>query len=181
MAGERGGEFKITVAYLLSAAAIGSVAGGTCVYAYENMSRTQAQAQSSVSRETQEIDLRRAELEVLILINTERRSHGFRLLKWDDQLAEVARGHARDMVTRMYFDHVSPDGENHGVRLTKAGVKYAIAGENLARSRSIPSAHQALLESPSHHHVIDSERFTEVGVGVINDGSRLMVVQLFKG
>ncbi len=41
------------------------------------------------------------------LINKERRKQGLVQLRWDDDLAGIARSHSRDMAARGYFSHSS--------------------------------------------------------------------------
>ena len=48
-------------------------------------------------------------------------SRGLRPLRRDADLAQAARKHARDMVRRDYFSHVSPGGATLGDRLRAAG------------------------------------------------------------
>ena len=72
-------------------------------------------------------------------INGERRKHGLRDLQWDQQLAQIAYTHSKDMSERDYFDHVSPEGEDFSARYRKNGYKLQtrvgdqvyVGGENL--------------------------------------------------
>ena len=50
------------------------------------------------------------ELKVHAGINAERASNGGSPLKWEEQLAAVARAHSDDMTSRGYFSHDTPEG-----------------------------------------------------------------------
>lgn len=55
------------------------------------------------------------------LINVQREHNGLAPLSYDPFLADIARGHSWDMVTRNFFDHVNPDGKNPRARGDAAG------------------------------------------------------------
>ena len=125
----------------------------------------------------------RADLEadMLELVNRERRAHGLKPLRADPEAAEVARAHSRDMFARGYFSHITPDGADPFERMRRGGLRFRAAGENLAFSRTLPMAHQGLMNSPGHRANILQPHFGRVGVGIV-DGGRygLMVTQSFR-
>ena len=125
----------------------------------------------------------RADLEtgMLALVNEERAKHGLRALQADPEAAEVARAHSRDMFARGYFSHITPEGADPFDRLRRGGVRFRAAGENLAFSRTLPMAHQGLMNSPGHRANILRPAFGRVGIGIV-DGGRygLMVTQNFR-
>ncbi len=124
-------------------------AGGAGV---EETADAEARAER-LSRELQEhIDHVRANTSQLAstihrYINGERRKHGLRDLQWDQQLAEIALSHSKDMSARGYFDHVSPDGKDfaaryreHGYTLqTRVGDQVYVGGENLFLNNVVAS------------------------------------------
>lgn len=55
------------------------------------------------------------------LINAQRQKNGLSPLSYDPFLADIARGHSWDMVTRNFFEHVNPDGKNPRDRGDAAG------------------------------------------------------------
>lgn len=61
------------------------------------------------------------ELKVHNGINAQRQSHGLSLLVYDDKIATIARAHSRDMITRNYFAHDTPDGISPSQRGIDAG------------------------------------------------------------
>ena len=121
------------------------------------------------------------EARMLEMVNAERRKEGLKPLVADPDLAEVARAHSRDMFARSYFAHVSPEGQDMSDRMRKSRVRYWLAGENLALSPTLSSAHQGLMNSPGHRANILRAQYGRVGIGVL-DGGRygLMVTQNFR-
>jgi uncharacterized protein YkwD len=73
------------------------------------------------------------------LINDQRRDNHLDPLQWDQQLADIALSHSKDMAKRDYFDHISPEGEDfadryeeHGyTKETRIGNQVFVGGENL--------------------------------------------------
>lgn len=55
------------------------------------------------------------------LINRERGKHGLSPLSGDDALARIARGHSKDMASRRYFSHDSPEGRDFSYRYRQEG------------------------------------------------------------
>ncbi len=53
-------------------------------------------------------------------------------LTFNAQLLQAARGHSNDMLTRVYFEHNSPEGVSPGNRMTNAGYQWNMMRENLA-------------------------------------------------
>lgn len=104
------------------------------------------------------------------LVNAERVQNGTKPLVWDESLAQVGRGHSKDMFARGYFSHYSPEGKDVGDRLDTAGIAYSIAGENLAFAPSVTRAHEGLINSPGHKRNILDPAFTKVGIGTIDGG-----------
>jgi uncharacterized protein YkwD len=121
------------------------------------------------------------EASMLVMLNEERRAQGLRPLQADPEVANVARAHSSDMFARGYFSHVTPQGEDPFTRLHRSQVRFLIAGENLAFARSLPMAHQGLMNSPGHRANILRSQFGRVGIGIV-DGGRygLMITQDFR-
>ena len=63
------------------------------------------------------------EMEIHRLINRERQKFGLMSLVHDDPLANVARGHSKDMATRIFFAHSTPEGVNPTDRAKVKGYK----------------------------------------------------------
>ncbi|MGB4172049.1 MAG: CAP domain-containing protein [bacterium] len=119
--------------------------------------------------------------EMLALINGEREREGLSPLFLQDELTAVALAHARDMIARDYFSHISPDNLSPADRLHQAGLTLNVMGENLAGSTSVGRAHDLLMKSPGHRANILDARFREAGIAVVRGGRYgLMMVMLFK-
>lgn len=122
----------------------------------------------------------KAEQEMFQIINEERDRAGVPRLEFDEGLRDVAREHARDMWERKYFSHYSPEGEDVGDRLEKAGISYQYAGENLALAPTVFLAHNGLMNSAGHRANILEKKFKKVGIGVVDNGYYgKMFVQVF--
>ncbi len=125
----------------------------------------------------------RPELEarMLELINREREKEGLKPLRADPEAAEVARLHSRDMFARGYFSHVAPEGADPFDRMRRGGVRFLLAGENLALAPTLDLAHRGLMNSPGHRANILRPGFGRVGIGILDGGRRgLMVTQNFR-
>ncbi len=73
------------------------------------------------------------------------------ILIWNDQLAQAAEEHAKDMYNRHYFDHISPDGTSPIQRAAAAGFTGNTVGENIAMGyTNIKSVMAAWKASPDH-------------------------------
>lgn len=103
-------------------------------------------------------------------VNEERTSMGFKPLVWNESQAEVGREHSKDMFVGGYFSHYSPEGENVGDRLDRAGIPYTLAGENLALAPGVTRAHDGLMNSPGHRRNILDPAFSKIGIGIIDGG-----------
>jgi uncharacterized protein YkwD len=119
--------------------------------------------------------------QMLILINRERVSRNLKPLKADLLLREVARLHSLDMFKRGFFSHDNLDGKDPFDRIRKANVPFLTAGENLALSPNLQTAHTGLMESPGHKANILHSSFGRVGIGILDGGIYgIMVTQNFR-
>lgn len=109
------------------------------------------------------------ERQSLDLVNVIRYRHKLPQLAWNEQVAEVARGHSTDMRTHNFFQHISvTTGLDPFDRLKKAGLSYQLAGENIAAG--FPDAIEAFeswMNSPGHRKNILEKDFRQLGVGVL--------------
>lgn len=111
-----------------------------------------------------------SEKAMLDLVNKERLSRGLKELSMDSKLQEVARAHGKDMFARGYFAHTNPDGKDPFERMKDAGIKFAVAGENLALAPNVDLAHDGLMNSPGHRANILLPEYGKVGIGCIDGG-----------
>lgn len=126
------------------------------------------------------------ESDVIADINAARAAEGLSVLTADPELGAIARGHSADMLAHDYFEHTSPSGCTAICRYQNAGYSYWSMGENIywmegfsltdsAAARQVVDAWQ---NSPGHREN-DLGKFTLVGVGVVQSGSKVYVTADF--
>lgn len=121
-----------------------------------------------------------AEYRMLELANIERAKVGARALVMDAKIVAVARAYSRDMFTRRYFSHYSQEGEDAADRMQKAGIRFTVAGENLAYAPDAETAHTGLMNSEGHKRNTLDPQFRRIGIGVIaTDAFGMMITQNF--
>lgn len=121
------------------------------------------------------------EAKMVELVNEERAKQGLQPLKADPTLVQVGRAHSNDMFSRGYFSHYSLEGKTVSDRLRGAGVRFLVAGENLALAQTLTIAHNGLMESPGHRANILQPRYGRIGIGILDGGIYgLMITQVFK-
>lgn len=125
----------------------------------------------------------RADLEakMLQLVNEERRKENLHPLKPDPELTIVARAHSKDMFARGYFAHLTPEGRTPFDRMRSSGVRFLVAGENLALGQTLTICHNGLMNSPGHKANILDKSYGRLGIGILDGGMHgLMVTQNFR-
>jgi uncharacterized protein YkwD len=91
-------------------------------------------------------------------------------LKSSPLLSRVAMEHSKDMAAHDRFDHTGSDGSSPGDRMTRAGYKWRMAGENIASGVTTADAVVAgWLNSPHHCENIMGPRFTQMGIAYFYD------------
>jgi uncharacterized protein YkwD len=111
-------------------------------------------------------DAAEAEQQLLRYLNQDRARFGLPPLTWDPRLAEVARGHSRDMRAHDFVGHVSPRSGSPVDRVRRAGIAHTMVLENLARAYSPREVQRGLMDSPGHRANILNKEVTHVGIGV---------------
>jgi uncharacterized protein YkwD len=109
------------------------------------------------------------------VIDAERRQRGKPGIHRSRRLAHAARGHARDMVRRGYFDHLAPDGTRVADRIRRTGyldgVRAWRVGEVLAWGQGSEGSPvgtvRGWLRSPPHRAVLLDRAFRDVGLAVV--------------
>jgi uncharacterized protein YkwD len=112
----------------------------------------------------------RAENEMLLMVNRERKAVGLAPVVMEAQLRKLARSHSFDMFQRGYFSHYTPEGLSPFDRMNAAHIRYEYAGENLALAPSADLAMRGLMNSPGHRANILNPNFKSLGVGAIDGG-----------
>lgn len=100
------------------------------------------------------------------LTNGIRAINGLSPLKYSDAAASVAQKHSKDMATRNYFDHASPEGNRVGYRLTAGGVDWSACAENIAAGIYDPYAlANGWYNSESHRKNLLNKSYKYIGAG----------------
>jgi uncharacterized protein YkwD len=80
-------------------------------------------------------------------------------------LTAAARAHSRDMAAHDLFSHAGSDGSSPGQRVTRAGYRWSMVGENIASGTGTPREVVAgWLASPHHCANIMTAGFRQMGV-----------------
>ncbi|MGN8645129.1 CAP domain-containing protein [Gracilibacillus sp. HCP3S3_G5_1] len=107
------------------------------------------------------------EQQIFDLTNEIRSLHDLNTLTWDDQAAEAAKAHSKDMFEENYFSHYSLNGDGLKERLIAANASYLAAGENIAAHYiDAPAVIHGWLNSEGHREALLKEDYTHLGVGV---------------
>lgn len=144
-----------------------------------------------------EIDIPKLEKDVYELVNKKREIYGLKPLKWNDDIANVAKNHSQyladlnqDFTLNFYINHLDQNGEYHDSRLNKAGIYYfKFSAENIGAgaifSSYYPETNQPAryhtyeemvtntvegwMNSPGHRKNILTPELDETGVGIATD------------
>ena len=125
-------------------------------------------------------------------VNASRAQYGFAPLVLDGGITVVANAHAWDMLRYGYFSHTGRDGSNVRTRLTRGGVSYSRAGENICYhsgigvTATLQYCHGVFMSEPYpgyYNHIgnILNPDFRRVGVGIASSGGKVYVVWDFAG
>lgn len=110
-------------------------------------------------------------------INGERQRHHRIELQRLDALDDIARAHSRDMATRRYLSHDTPEGLNPVDRIVRGGFSgFSLVGENVGMTSIHPPNHeivQGWLHSRVHRDNLLAPAFNATGIGIARapDGS----------
>ncbi|MCS6828992.1 MAG: CAP domain-containing protein [Caldilinea sp.] len=111
-----------------------------------------------------------SELQIIHLINLERRQAGLAPLRWNRELTASARAFAQDVIVNRppgYCDHVDSQGRTPGERMRAAGfVRLGAWAENAVCNYTSPEAAvRAWMQSAAHRENLLNARLREIGVG----------------
>ncbi len=111
--------------------------------------------------------------QVLALINHNREKVGCSPVTLDSRLIEAANRHAADMARQGYFGHNSKNGQNPGQRVTGAGYRWRLFGENIALGQDSPwDVVNGWMASPEHRATIADCKLDQMGVGLALNAKR---------
>lgn len=116
--------------------------------------------------------------------NQERVANAATPLQENELLTKAAELKAKDMASRGYFSHNTPEGLLPWHWLTNVGYRYSYAGENLAVNfTDSKDVIDAWMRSPTHRDNIVKSAYTEIGIamaeGIYQDKPAIFVVQFF--
>lgn len=117
------------------------------------------------------------------LTNKERKKNNLPNLNYNEKLSKAAYEKAKDMFSKNYWSHFSPDGKKPWDFILESGYQYEYAGENLAKNFLFSNGViDAWMNSPSHRENILKKEYTDVGFavvnGVLNNEETTLVVQI---
>lgn len=122
------------------------------------------------------------ELETFNLINEQRVAAGLPALIIDDEVQNVARIKAEDMVNSGYFSHTSPTYGSPFDMLKSFKISYRTAGENIAGNSTNSGAVNAWMNSEGHKANILNNSYNYTGIAVVNSSKYGKIyVQMFIG
>lgn len=144
--------------------------------------------------ESSELDKQTLEKEIHGRVNQERSEQGLQEIDFDDDLAEIARGHSKDMVSNGFFSHRSPtngtleeryESAGYNCQVGMSGSQYSTGGENIAKTwyeKSIDTGEgttflgdieevadfviQQWMNSPGHRENLLQSYWQNEGIGV---------------
>lgn len=117
------------------------------------------------------------------LVNGARGDSGLGQLWFDPVLCEIAREHSRRMRDEGFVSHFDSGGAAVDGRLRAYGVRFTMAGENIATLGDTMDpagdAHRGFMGSAPHRANILQAAYTSVGVGVATNGDQYWITQVF--
>ena len=104
---------------------------------------------------------------IVAAMNRERAAYGLGPLRLNPTLSLAAEDRVGDMMSKHYFDHVSPEGVSPFTWVRARGYRYRMVGENLALGyRGASSVVSGWMGSPGHRENILQRGFDEVGIAI---------------
>lgn len=122
-----------------------------------------------------------------IKINEARAGAGLSPLSTSNTLTSVARTHSVDMLVSNYFTHNDAAGCSSSCRITAAGYPWSTAGENIYMmsgysitiDKAVDMVVSGWMDSAGHRANILNPAFTQEGIGIAFDGTRLYATEDF--
>ena len=132
----------------------------------------------------EDINLNVGAQELVAMTNGYRTDMGLNPLTVNARLTQAAVNKARDILTKQYFNHTSPDNKPFSYWIREVNYNYFYVGENLAIDfETNQDAFNAWLASPSHRDNIEKPQYQEIGIAVLPgkfaNHSSIVIVQLF--
>ena len=146
-------------------------------------STTQEQASAQVAVKPQ-ATLNDYENAVAALINSYRVASGLNAIAYEPTLTYIAKLRSADLMDRNYFSHYTPEGTTVFDLLKANGITSRLRGENLGQAMPAgigsPEAFlNAWQNSPSHNANMLRAGYNYIGVGMVDNGDRIVVTTVF--
>jgi len=127
--------------------------------------------------------------ELLADTNSARAANNDKPLRLNSYLSQAAQAKARDMASRDYWSHNTPEGNPPWIFVNAEGYQYQKLGENLATGFNDSQATvNGWMASSEHRHNMLDQAYTEVGFGYANvsnykaaGGGAMTIVVAFYG
>lgn len=125
------------------------------------------------------------ENEILRLVNELRTSVGVGTLEKSKLLSDSAYIRSKEMLDTDYFEHTRPDGSSYTTAIDAAGYQWSSVGENIGycSGYSMEQVANAIFEgwknSPGHYQNMISEKYTQIGISICADGTKVYATQNF--
>jgi uncharacterized protein YkwD len=128
-----------------------------------------------------------AEQALVDLTNADRASHGLDPLAVDPDTLWIARERAENQLGTPALSHYDANGDLVFARLLgDAGLKYQLAGENLARASAfdpdiVERVEDALMRSPTHRKNILERTFHRLAIGAaVGQGGQISFAEVYR-
>lgn len=112
------------------------------------------------------------------LLNEQRVANRLEPLKWNEEMAQVARLHSENMARGKFFSHTGLDGKTVGDRASALGIDHWRAiGENINYNRGFQKPAESVcaqwMKSPAHRENLLDVRWNQsaIGAAIAADGT----------
>jgi len=171
------------VMLLVISMSLAAAAPGSAIGVLGSTSTTQEQASTAISSKPQAV-LNDYENAVAALINSYRVASGLNAIAYEPTLTYIAKLRSADLMDRGYFSHYTPEGTTVFDLMKANGITAKIRGENLgqampARIGSPEAFLGAWRNSPSHNANMLRAGYNYIGVGMVDNGDRIVVTTVF--
>lgn len=147
---------------------VGAVFADYIEASYEEAKTIETSANVESAENNSAFQLSQEEQIFLNLVNNKRIENNLPEFQIDENLLNVARLKANDLVENKYFSHTSPKYGSLFEMLVNHNISYSKASENIARNLSADGAIESLMNSESHKKNILSQDFGFTGIAVVN-------------
>jgi uncharacterized protein YkwD len=106
------------------------------------------------------------------MVNSDRSDHGVASVTFQTAIADIARHHSKEMVSKGALFHSCLDclSRNHG---------WQVVGENVGYASTLSQMNSGFMGSPEHRRNILCDCFTRIGIGVVRAGGYVWVTEIF--